>query len=232
MGSFDLEEVKALSQSYLGNLPATDREESWQDVSPELPTGIVEADVFKGEGDQSIIQIYFTSPYEPSMQNDIKLQAMASVLDILVREELREELGGVYASGVSAWSNELPDANAFVSLFFGSDPARVDELIEAAFAQIADLQANGPSAENLEKAKAIAKSANQENLEQNGFWLEAIKSAEIYPSQSLEELFERDALIDALTAEEIQQMALDHVDMTQYVRAALFPESFQEASGE
>ena len=35
------------------------------------------------------------------------------MLDILIREELREELGGVYSSGVSIFTKELPDSTYF-----------------------------------------------------------------------------------------------------------------------
>ena len=66
VGNVDPETIKPLAQTYLGNLPISDREESWQDVMPDLPEGIVDEAVFKGEGDRSIVQIVFTGPYEPS----------------------------------------------------------------------------------------------------------------------------------------------------------------------
>ena len=74
------------------------------------------------------------------------------MLDILIREELREERGGVYSSGVAAFANKLPEPNYLGYVSFGAEPDRVDELVEAAFAEIEDLQADGPSEENLAKA--------------------------------------------------------------------------------
>lgn len=225
VGNVDAETIKPLAQTYLGNLAGSDREESWQDVMPDLPEGIVEEAVYKGEGDRSVVQIVFSEPYEPSLENTVKQDALETVLDILIREELREDRGGVYSSGVSIFTQDLPDPAYFGLVSFGAEPDRVDELVEAAFAEIADLQANGPSEENLLKARSIALSQDEEALKQNSYWLNVIKSAEIYPHVEVADALSKRQVIEALTAEDIQAAAQELFDPERYVKVVLYPEA-------
>ncbi len=226
VGNVDPEMIKPLAQTYLGNLPTSEREESWQDVAPDLPEGIVDEAVFKGEGDRSIVRLIFTGPYEPGPENDVTLSAVETVLDILIREELREELGGVYSSGAYIYINELPDSTYAGYIVFGAEPARVPELIDATFAVIDDLQANGPSEENMTKARSIALSEDEEALKQNGHWLQVLKNAEIYPSLEVEDARQQAQLIEALTADDVQSAAQELFNPNRYVKVVLYPESF------
>jgi zinc protease len=227
VGNVAPETIKPLAQTYLGNLPASEREESWQNVSPDLPPGVIHEEVFKGEGDRSIVQIVFNGPYKRTLENDVKMEALETVLDILIREELREELGGVYSSGVSLFSRELPESVYFGVVSFGAEPDRVDELVNAAFAEIAELQANGPSEENLLKARSIALSQDEEALEQNGYWLNAIKGAEIYPSMEIADVLRRHEVIESITVEDVQASAQELFNPDRYVKVILYPEAYE-----
>ena len=223
VGNFDEDELKEYARTYLGTLPATDREESWQDVAPDYAEGVIEENVYMGEGDQSIVQIVFTGPLEASLENEITVEALEKILDIIIREELREKRGAVYASGASAFSSELPDATYLAAIFFGTDPAQVDELVQASFDQVADLQANGPSEENMEKIRAQLKSQLEESLESNVFWREALKEDIIFPSSTIEETIAQAEIIDALSAEKVQQAAQDLLSDERFIRIALLP---------
>ncbi len=107
-----------------------------------------------------------------------------------------------------------------------TEPDRVDELVGAAFAEIADLQANGPSEENLLKARSIALSQDEEALKQNSYWIQVIKNAEIYPSLEVEDALREAELIEVLTAEDVQSAAQELFNPDRYVKVVLYPESF------
>ena len=228
VGSFDDDELKTLAQTYLGNLPTSGREENWQDVAPDFPTDVVVRDVYKGEGERSVVQLVFTGPVEPSRAMELELNALAGVLDILLREELREELGGVYSSGAYAFIQDLPDPTYFAVVSFGADPDRVDELVDATFAQIEDLQQNGPSAENVQIVQAQQRSTNEEQLEQNSFWANALKDFSFYGDADKLTVLDGEAygdLVDELSAEQIQQAAQEYLRSDRFVKATLFPEA-------
>ena len=189
---------------------------------------MVEADVYKGEGERSVVQLVFTGPAETSRQTELELNAVAGVLDIMLREKLREDLGGVYSVGAYAFTQDVPDPSYFIVASFGTDPERVQELIDATFAEIADLKANGPSAENVEKIIAQQASSHEEELETNKFWVTTLKDYSFYGTEDKLRVLdpEYDDAIRALDAETIQAAAQEYLQSDRYVQAVLFPESY------
>lgn len=227
VGSFDIAKLTELAQIYLGTLPAAGREESWQDVAPALPEGVIEKNVYAGEGERSIVQIVFSGPISPTIETKIELDAMAGVLDIMLREELREKRGGVYSSSAYAYTQELPRPGYFTVIAFATDPARVDELVDATFAQIDALQQNGPTEADVTKVKAQALSTLEEQLENNGFWLSSLKDYIFYASSDKIDFEAQRAAAESLTAEKIQAAAQELLRSDRYIKIVLFPASMQ-----
>lgn len=227
VGNFDPETLKGLAQSYLGTLPGAGRQETWRDTSPDLPQGIVERDVYKGQEEQSIVQLVFTGPIDPTPENRRRLLLLEKVLDILIREDLREERAGIYAAFISSSVVEEPRPSYMISISFSADPQRVDELVEAVFAQIEDVQTNGPSAENMAKVKEQEKRNYEEDFEENGFWLSLLEEYAVDPSIDLASALEYDVDIEEITAEEIRQAAQEFLPFDRYVRVVLYPEAYK-----
>ena len=94
VGNFDLDTLKTLAQTYLGNLPSTGRKETWRDIRAELPTAVVEKTVHKGLDERARTRIVFTGPISPTLENEVMLDVLENVLDIRVVDELRQTLGG------------------------------------------------------------------------------------------------------------------------------------------
>ncbi len=231
VGNFDLERMVDWSQRYLGNLPSLDRSETWQDVAPDPPAGVIEVPVYRGQDEQSLTTILFTGLGDDSLENRLHLRMLETILDILMREELREELGGVYAYGASASVLPEPDGLYEISLYFGSDPARVQELVDALFGLISEVQADGPREDLLEKARAQIVRQREEQLEQNSYWLRIL---EYYAAEgdvdlaNFVDLGVVESRTDAVTAEGVQASALEFLPLDRYILVSLYPEDFAE----
>ena len=226
-GNFEVEELTRLAQIYLGNLPTIEREETWQDVVDGPPTDAVETAVYKGEGAQSTVYLIFPAPYDPSPENALDLDAVKNVLDTRVRLTIREEMGAAYASGAAAVTREQPDQFSLMYIYFVTDPERVDELVDVAFEIVEDVQANGVDDELTETTKALELAADEEALEDNGYWLNAMKEYLIYPGKDLNDILTAPDRIDALTADGIQSVAQEVIDTGRYARIVLFPEAME-----
>ena len=226
VGNFDMEQMVEWSQIYLGNLPSTDRVETWVDVAPDPPAGVVDESVFKGQEAQSLVRILFTGPVEPTPENRLRLRLLEGVLDILAREELREKRSGVYASSVSSDLLLEPDELYEVSVVFGSDPERVEELVDALFALIAQVQSDGPRPDLLEKAKAQLLRQREEDLQQNGFWLDLLASYASAAGEDPAEVLNLAARLDAIDAASVQAAALEFLPLDRYIAVALYPDGF------
>ena len=231
VGNFDVKQMVDWSQRYLGNLPSSNRVETWQDVSPDPPAGIVELPVYHGQEEQSFTQILFTGPGEDTLKNRLRLRMLETVLDILMREELREEQSGVYASSVWASMQPEPDGLYEITFFFGSDPERAQELVDLLFGLIAELQTNGPREDLLAKAKAQIIHRREEQLEQNRYWEHVLEhyaakeNVDLAAYVDLEVVEER---VEAVTAADIQAAAAAFLPLERYILVSLYPEDFEQ----
>jgi zinc protease len=231
VGNFDVEQMVDWSQRYLGNLPSLNRSETWKDVAPDPPEGIVEVPVFRGQDEQSLTTVLFTGPGENTLENRLRLRMLETILDILMREELREAMGGVYAYGASASMDPDPDSLYEISLYFGSDPGRVQELVDALFGLITEVQVDGPRDDLLQKARVQFVRQREEQLEQNNFWLSVLEhyaSEENVDLASFLDLGVVESRVEAVTAAEVQESAAAYLPLGRYILVSLYPEDFEQ----
>lgn len=226
VGDFDLESMRPHVERYLASLPAIGREETWRDVGPKAPRGVIEKSVFKGVEPQSQTTIIFTGAFEDTRQNRTALGAMASVLQSQLTDRVREELGGSYSIGVSRSTSWRPDSTYTLTVRFGSDPERVDELVEVVFDGIRKLQQEGPSIEDLAAVQETLRRSRETNLESNSYWISQL-TTRYQQGDDPSLIWGYLETIDALTPAMIAESARRHFDFENYVRVSLFPESMR-----
>ena len=230
VGNFDVNTVKALAQSYLGNLPAGGRKETWRDVRAELPTTVVEKTVHKGLDERARTRLVFTGPISPTLENDVLLDVLENVLDIRVIDELRQSLGGTYSPQAATRWEMLPKPTYSASIDFVSDPKRAEELTQAVFGLIEDLRTKGPSEGDVNKAKEQARLAHQKALEENSFWLGQLQDHLTTPGDDGGDILRYDKALASITVKDIQQAAQTLLPRDRYVKVVLYPEKFDEKS--
>ena len=109
VGNFEEETIKPLIAKYIGNLPTSDRTETWKDLDIDLVKGKVEELFYRGATPKSLIDMTWHSPYDGwEAEERMAYNFMISVLRIKLREAMREDEGGVYGVRVSGFSFEVP----------------------------------------------------------------------------------------------------------------------------
>lgn len=229
VGNFDPDTLRALARTYLGTLPTTDREETFRDVAPDLPEGTIEKTVQKGLGERSQVVMLFHGPFTYTRENRHRLRALADVLRIVLREELREERGGVYNVSVSASATDRPDSTYRFQISFTSDPARVAELTEAVMAQIEQIKEEGPEADDVQKVQEQQRRQRETQLEENAFWLGTLSFYYSHTDERLLDVLDYPELIGSLTAEAVEEAAARYLDEDRFVQAVLYPENVEAA---
>jgi len=226
VGDFEVGAVRPLVERYVASLPSLDRVESWRDVDPEPPTGVIEKAVYKGMEPQSQTVIVFTGDFADSRQERAAFQAMNEVLQGMLRDRVREELGGSYGVSVGGSNDWRPAGEYSISIRFGSDPERVDELTEVVFETVRTLQTDGPTAEDLAAVKEQLRRSRETSLESNGYW--ATQLAHLYRRDGdLADFWGYLDVVNAISAEMIQEAARRYYDLDSYVKVSLFPESMK-----
>jgi zinc protease len=222
-GSFDVEAIKPMVEQYLGSLPSIRRKETWRNVGITPPTGVVEKVVRKGIEPKSQVDIVFTGAASYDVTTRVALDALSVVLETRLREKLREALGGTYGVQVDANATKVPEPRYSVTIDFGCDPQRTEELVQALFKEIAALKANGPSAKDVDDAREALMRGYESNLAQNNRLVANIMA--VYEDgEDLAAFFGLPSHYMQLTPAAIQDAARRYLDTKNYVRVTLLPE--------
>ena len=223
VGAFTPEELRPLVETWLGGLPSLGRVETWRDVGIDPPDGVIEKEVRKGLEPQSQTRIVFAGDAEYSLEGNTAISALADVLDIRLRELLREDLGGTYGVGVSGFLSQQPDEEYSLRISFGSAPERAEELTAVVFEEIDRIQQAGPDAETVEKVRETQRRNRETQLEQNRYWMGSLAAADrLGMDYSYVTTYE---YIEGWTAEQVQEAALRYLRDDRYVKIVLYPEN-------
>jgi zinc protease len=226
VGAFDWGTLRRLTETYLGSLPGLQRQERWQDVGIDPPSGRVDEVVFRGLEPKSSSRLVFAGEMSWSRSEALALTVMGDVLQIRLRESLREELGGTYSVRVTTSARALPDQEYQVQVAFGSDPERADELMAAVLQEVQWLRDGGEQS-YLEKVREIMRSDRQEQLRRNGFWLSALAAA-LERGEPLDDFLHLSDRLDALQLADVASAAQRYLTPENQVRVVLLPAAAAE----
>jgi zinc protease len=224
VGSFTPESLEPLVASYLGALPGTGRAESWRDVGVRPPGGVVEGKVRKGLEPKSRVEIVFHGPVAWSMENRLRFDALGQLLDIELRESVREEAGGSYDVGAGAQVSRYPTEQFMLFAGFGCAPQEVERLTGIVLDKVRELAARGPKPEDVVKVREGYRRRYQTDLKTNEYWLQTLQFLSmngLEPQVALD--FER--WVEGLSVESLRALAAGTLRLDQYLRVVLLPES-------
>ena len=222
VGAFDWDTLRSLTAAYLAALPSAGRSEEWRDVGLDPPAGIVDEVVRSGLEPRSRTILLYAGDMDWSRREAFTIHVAGEILGIRLRERVREALGGTYSIGVNTSGTEpLPDPEYQVYVLFGSDPERVEELSDEVFDQIDWLQMGGEQ-KYLDTAKELFRTNRQEQLRENGFWLEQIRTT-ARRGESFDDIVAFDDWLDALTLEQVVAAAERYLTDDRYLRVVLLP---------
>jgi zinc protease len=224
VGNIQPDSLRSLVETWLGGLPSAGRTEGWRDLGIRPPSGVVQKTVLRGVEPKARTSLVFSGAFDESRKNRYLLRSLGDALEIRLREVLREDMGGVYGVSAGASSRIVPDTAYSVSIGFGADPARIDELVEAVFRELHAFQEAGPADSIVQKVKETQRRTRETQLKENRYWLSQLVAAHLYQTDP-RNILTYEELIDALTAADIRDAARRYVRFDNYVRVTLRPEA-------
>ena len=222
VGAFDWDELRLLTTTYLASLPTSGRTEQWRDVEVDPPDGVVDEVVYSGIEPRSQTVWVFAGDTEWNRDDVLALEVAGEMLTTRLRERVREALGGSYYIQVSTRAMQLPDEEYQVAIIYGSDPDRVEELVGEVAIEIEWLK-DGAEQSYLDTVKEQLRTTREEQVRDNGFWLNQIV-ATTQLGDSLAEITGFDDRLEALTLEQVAAAARRFLPLDRYVRVVLLPE--------
>ncbi len=225
VGNFDEATILPLIQKYLGNLPNINREEEWKDIGVRAVKGGIKDRIQKGEAPKTNVHMYFHGDFDYSKDNNYIMSSMLAYLRIKLREELREDLGGVYGVGIFGGGSKKPVENYGVTISFNADPPMTDTLVQAAKDVIKKALMEGPSEEDMTKVKETQRQGRIKDLKENRFWQRQISTeheeGQTFDNVLLEAL---EARINSLTSAQIMAAIGQYFDYENYIEIIMDPE--------
>jgi zinc protease len=226
VGSFTLDSMRPLIETYIASLPATRAHESWRDQGVKPPAGVVQTTVRKGIAPKSEVAIVFSGPFEFTPQNRLALQIATLLLQGRLSEALREELGATYAISADSETSKYPQPEYRVSIQWTCDPAQVDKLVARVFQEVAAVRDTPIGDDQLARIRAYLQRELDRMSQDNGYLLnEILRRYETGEPLDRDVVIENAAQIAALTGEAVTRAALRYLDPARYVRVTLMPDT-------
>ena len=223
VGSFDLPTMKPLVERYLGGLPSTHRPETWRDVGARLATGVIEKKVEKGIEPKSAAAIVFSGPFEYTQTQRVAIRAMADMLQARLLQAIREQLGGTYSITAIQNVQKIPRPEYVVTVQFGCDPQRTDNLVTRVFQEIERFKTAGPTEQETRDEREALLRAFETNSKLNSYLVGQILLKYQY-GEDVAGVWDVPTFYKKLDAPMIQQAAKTYLDMNNWVKVTLFPE--------
>jgi len=230
VGSFDESKLKNLIQKYLGNLPSFGKHEEWKDRNIDMRKGVIKKKLYNGEAPKTFVDVTYHGDFKWTPENNFVLKSLVKVMNIKLRESLREDKGGVYGVRVSGYGANEPKENYKIYFSFNAEPEKAEELLNAAYDVIQKLKTEGPDEEVMTKIKETQKQSRIKNLKENRFWLRQVSGAVQdnlnFSEMSIETLEKR---IDNLTADNIKNAAIKYLNQdNNLIEILMYPDSYKK----
>ena len=131
VGSFTLDAMKPLVETYVASLPATHTHETFRDLGITPPATVVEKTIQQGIAPKSQVAIVFSGPFEYDLDHRLALRTMTMLLQSRLFDSIRQELGGTYSITASPDATRTPRPEYTVRIEWTCDPARTEALVGA-----------------------------------------------------------------------------------------------------
>ena len=206
VGAFKVDEAIPLLARYVGSLPSTGRPGStYKDVALRFPAATEQAKVELGREPRGQTVISFFADPSPDPMEQERIIAATTVLDIALRDILREDLGQTYTVRVGLAQSLPQRGNGHIEVRFGAAPENLPSMTGLVMQEIKRLQDEGPSADLTNRAKETARRGYETALKQNDYWLARLQSIKMF-GRDPGEILTRPKRIDAVTPQILQEV--------------------------
>lgn len=223
VGAFKVDEIKPLIEKYIGGLPSTDRNDTYDHPNIFPPKGRIEKTIYKGLEPKSRVTMIYSGEYDYNPENNVQIEALQEVLQIKLIEALREEESGVYGVGVSEKVDKVPSGHYRYAIQFGCAPENVDKLVKRTMEEVAKLKKNGAEAKDIEKFVAETRRKTQVDMKTNPFWLGYIDTS-IFMDEDLNEVFDEEKHLKEVTVASTKAAAQKYLNDENFIKLIMMPE--------
>jgi zinc protease len=223
VGNIDEKTFKPLIETYIASLPTKGRKETWKDPNVVPIATSLEKNIKRGIEPKSQVQLTYLGDYKYTRKDNFEMLALVKLLDIKLREKIREEKGGTYGVSVQPSLVKYPKERYQLTVSFGCAPEKVPELMDAAIKEVESVLKEGSDDKNLVKIKETFLRERETNLKENRFWMSYV-SASYQNGQDVNDMAKYNEWVNALKGSEFKKMAKKYIKKGKLVKFTLKPD--------
>lgn len=221
-GSIDEESFTTLAERYLGSLHPEFSKEEAVAVRPPFPEGVITNSLHMGLEPKSTVFIAFGGK-DPLLEWDYDLfNQFRALLELNLREAIRETLGGSYGVGIGGVRSGYPQESFALQIQFGCEPGREEELTRAVLAELSSLREVPVSDSVLTKLRENYRRNQETGLENNGYWHSRLVNT-LMRNEPLSHITDTEAVLSRISAQTMQALARRYINLDNLVYAWLLP---------
>ncbi len=225
VGNLDLAKLEPLVTTYLASLPSAKRtKEKWKDVGVRAPAGVKKLAVRKGQDPKSFVSLEFHGNVRWTPELELDLDILAEVLDIRLREVLREDMSGVYSVFSNGSIQRRPKQRYEYRVGFGCAPENADRLRNAVFEIATSIRKDGVAAEVVEKVREKRRRALETQLKENRFWLTQLARSYRFGTDP-KEILQFEKRLERITPPNVKAAAKRFINTKSLIEGRLWPEA-------
>lgn len=176
----------------------------------------------EGEADQAQLRFIWPTADDSDFERDMRLSLLARVVDIVLTDTLREELGQAYSPFAgSSTSRIYPDYGTFLA-GASLELAQLEAGRQAIIAAIEGLRAAPVDEDLLQRARQPLLENYDNALKTNGSWMSLVADAQRNP-RDRERFLQGKEVALAITGEELQALAIEYLDPARAVQVEVVP---------
>ncbi|MDR1375094.1 MAG: insulinase family protein [Treponema sp.] len=223
-GNLDAVLLRPLVETYIASIPPGRSWNSWRDLHITRPSNVGKT-VFKGKEERSLVFMGWYTPAAYSEQAGAAAAVLNEYLDIILTEEIREALGGVYSISASVSTSPIPSGESAMEVYFACDPQRAQELVSAVTGRIQHVAEGGIDTGTFAKAVEALKKNFESSMESNVYIARNYANFSVLLNLSLDRLDKRPELYEAVTVQNMQETARQLL-RNPPVQVILYPEGW------
>lgn len=222
-GNVDLATLKPMVEKYIGSLPASKK--GAHKMNPANFAYVVPGKVenifdFEMTTPKTSCYMMYSGECKSGLKERLVMSALTDILDIIYVDTIREEEGGTYGVSTNGQVSSLPKSEAEIQIMFDTNPERAEKLIEMAIAGLEGIAKNGPTEEQVAKAKSnLTRKASEQRIVNN--WWESCLLTWYRIGIDMES--DREAVVESITASDIRKFAADILSQGNFVKVVMNP---------
>ncbi len=210
-------------KEFIATLPSSENVSKSESLGIVYPSGIKKKKIILGTDKKASVTIVYPYKGKYTYDNRVEYLALARVLENLLLDDIREKIGGVYSIGSYSVLAPTTKGENYLSIDFTTDPARLDEVVDAVNETVKRLVEGRYSDQEIKNIVEGYRFNYNTMLKNNSFWLDYLYRIETYGEKFQVPTPEEYSKL--ITKSNLDKFVKKSVDLDNYAQIELVPKN-------